>query len=155
MAERPLRARFSLLFHVLMPGHDGPDRLQPPRTEKLPDTLVLFGEQRFGITHHLFEPVGRKFHRSVFVHVDDLAGRYIHTGDAHRHLHSMYGLRTMARANPASQVLEVHGPDIVYIARGAIGDSADSAARAHRRGHVATGQAHLVGDVTGKLLLET
>src|SRR5450759_4367768 len=142
-------------LHVLMTTHDGFYRLQPPRLEKLTDTFIFFGEQCFGIAHHLFQSIGGKFHRSVLVHVDDLAGRHIHTGDAHRHLHGMYGLRAMARANPASQILEIHRPDLVYVARGAIGYRADSAASAHRRGHVATGQAYLISDVTGKLLLET
>jgi hypothetical protein len=33
----------------------------------LPDTFTFFGEQCFGITHHLFQPIGGKFHRSVLV----------------------------------------------------------------------------------------
>src|SRR5450759_2413790 len=142
-------------LHVLMATHDGFYRLQPPCMEKLPDTFIFFGEQCFGITHHLFKPVCGKFHCSVLVHVYDLAGGHIHTGDANRHLHGMYGLRAMACTNPASQILEIHGPDLVYVARGAIGYCTDSAASAHRRGHVATGQSYLVSNVTGKLLLET
>ena len=84
-----------------MTAHDGLDRLQPAYFEKLSDTFIFFGEQCLGITHHFFQPVGGKFHRAVLVHVDDLAGRHIHTGDAHRHLHGMHGLRAMACANLA------------------------------------------------------
>src|ERR1035437_627119 len=142
-------------LHVLMTTHDGFYRLQPPRLEKLTYTFICVGEQCFGIAHHLFQSIGGKFHRSVLVPVDDLAGRHIHTGHANPHLHGMYVLRAVARANPASQILKIHWPDLVYVTRGTIGQCTDSTASAHRRGHVATGQTHFVGDVTGELLLET